>query len=134
MLLSLIIFFIPLAFAQAQVTVYGQIAFGFTTKAASGAPAATSPAAYNNTRLVPPAIPSPAPANSFALTLQQDAAVVAGLSIPHVGGCFWGFSIEMSVISKVRKSILFFTLSILFLFTSFFKLAKTRMFKLIFHN
>ena len=94
-----------LAFAKNQVTVYGQIALGFATRtASSNAHAATTPAAYNNTRLVPPAIPSPAPANVFALTLQQDAAFVSELSMAHVGGCFWGFSIEMSVISQVRKS------------------------------
>jgi hypothetical protein len=103
MLLSFIFLCSSLASVQAQVTVYGQIALGFTTTS-SNAPAATSPAAYNDTILIPPAIPSPAPANIFALTLQQDASVVSNLSMPHVGVCFWGFSIEMSVISQVRKS------------------------------
>lgn len=98
MLVSLIFLFNTLAFVQGQVTVHHQVGFGYP------APAATSPAAYNNTRLIPPAIPNPAPANSFTLTLQQDSALVGGLSIPHVGGSFWGFSIEMSVISQIRKS------------------------------
>jgi hypothetical protein len=90
-----------LPFARAQVTVYGQIALGLTS--ASSAPT-TTPAAYNDTRLVPPPITTPPPANAFTIILQQDAAVVGNLSIPHVGGSFWGFSIEMSVISQVRKS------------------------------
>ena len=119
MLLSLIILCRTLAFAQAKVTVYGQVALGFTTTGTGGTggtstPTAT-PAAYNNTRLTPPAIPNPAPSNSFSLFLQQDASAVDGLSIPHVGVCFWGFSIEMSVISQVRKFLLF-VLSFLFFF------------------
>jgi hypothetical protein len=100
MLLSFIFLCSTLAFAQAQVTIYNQIALLTQTS-----PAATStPAAYNNTRLVPPAIPNPAPPNDFTLTLQQNANLVANLSIPHVGASFWGFSIEMSVISQVRES------------------------------
>lgn len=90
-----------LAFAQAQVTIYGQAALGLLTSTAT--PTST-PAAFNSTLLVPPPIPSPAPANVFTASLQQSAANVNGLSIPHVGGSFWGFSIEMSVISQVRKS------------------------------
>jgi hypothetical protein len=88
------------------VTVYGQIPLGLTasqTASSSNAPT-TTPAAYNDTRLVPPPIPSPVPANAFTLSLQQSSTAVNGLSIPHVGGSFWGFSIEMSVISQVRKS------------------------------
>ena len=108
MLLPLLFLSSFLTFAQAQVTVYGQIAFGVTaTKSASSNASAptTTPAAYNDTRLTPPPIPSPVPANAFTLTLQQSSTAVNGLSIPHVGGSFWGFSIEMSVISQVRKSI-----------------------------
>ena len=117
MLLSLIFLSSSIPFAQAQVTIYGQAALGFT---ASPTPTST-PAAYNTTILVPPPIPSPAPANAFTLSLQQSAAAVNGLSIPHVGGSFWGFSIEMSVISQVRKSnlpplSLFFFLKIIPLF------------------
>jgi hypothetical protein len=33
--------------------------------------------------------------------LEQNANVVPGLSIPHVGAAFWGFSIEMSVANQV---------------------------------
>jgi hypothetical protein len=121
MLLSLIFLCSTLAFAQARVTVYTQIALGFTN---SNAPVATSPAAYNNTRLVPPAIPRPAPANSFSLTLQQSAAVVNNLSMPHVGGSFWGFSIEMSVISEVRKSNPLLDLAYSFFFDRFVLVGK----------
>ena len=91
-------------FAQASITVYNQVAFGHSASPTnSAAPTATLPAAYNYTKLVPPPIPNPAPPNAFTLTLQQDAAAVNGLSIPHVGGAFWGFSIEMSVIGQVRE-------------------------------
>lgn len=88
-----------LASAVAQVTVYEQIALLTQTSTLA---ATSTPAAYNDTRLVPPAIPSPAPANDFALTLEQNSNVVTGLSIAHVGPGFWGFSIEMSVISQIR--------------------------------
>ena len=117
MLLSLIILCRTLAFAQAKVTVYGQVALGFTTTGTGGTSTPTAtPAAYNNTRLTPPAIPNPAPSNSFSLFLQQDASAVDGLSIPHVGVCFWGFSIEMSVISQVRKFLSSFRSIFLFFF------------------
>lgn len=110
MLLSFTFLCSTLAFAQAQVTIYNQIALLTQTS-----PAATSTApAYNNTRLVPPAIPDPAPANDFTLTLQQNANIVTGLSIPHVGASFWGFSIEMSVVSQVRESN--FLLDLVYLF------------------
>lgn len=92
---------VVVAFVRAVTVHYGQIPLGLTS--APHSPVATL-AAYNNTKLIPPTIPSPAPANTFTLTLRHDAAVVNGLSIPHVGGCLWGFSIEMSVISQVRKS------------------------------
>ncbi|KAF5319596.1 hypothetical protein D9619_008683 [Psilocybe cf. subviscida] len=51
--------------------------------------------------LVPPPLPSPKPPVEFDLTLQRDASAVKGLSIPHVGRGFWGFSIEMSAISDL---------------------------------
>ena len=114
MLPVLVYFSSTLAYVHA-VTVYGQIALGFSTTSAAHAPTST-PNAYNNTRLIPPPIPNPAPASSFSLILQQDAAVVDGLSIPHVGGCFWGFSIEMSVISQVRKSDFLLDLVYLFIY------------------
>ncbi|KAF8949995.1 glycoside hydrolase family 79 protein [Flammula alnicola] len=81
------------------VTVYGQIPLAQTASAASAT--TTTAAAYDETQLQPPAIPSPKPATAYTLQLQRDATGVNGLSIPHVGVGFWGFSIEMSVISQV---------------------------------
>ncbi|KAF8800345.1 glycoside hydrolase family 79 protein [Phlegmacium glaucopus] len=95
---SLAVLCSTLGLAQASVTVYSQIPLG--TSAGPNGPA-TTPAAYNKTRLVPPPIPSPPPPNAFTLTLSKDAGAVNGLSIPHVGPSFWGFSIEMSVIGQV---------------------------------
>ncbi len=83
------------------VTVYGQIPLQQTYTAARASP--TVLAAYNDTQLAPPPVPNPPPPRQFSLTLQHDAAAVPGLSIPHVGTSFFGFSIEMSVISQVRK-------------------------------
>ena len=79
------------------VTVYGQIPLAQT------APNFPHPTlhAYDRTVLTPPPVPSPPPAPSYTLNLQRDANAVNGLSIPHVGGSFWGFSIEMSVVSQV---------------------------------
>lgn len=51
--------------------------------------------------LAPPSLPSPKPPVEFALTLQRDASEVKGLSIPHVGGSFWGFSIDMLAINEL---------------------------------
>ena len=88
-------------FARA-VTVYGQIPLGQTVSTAAGAQQ-TSAAAYNDTLLTPPPVPSPAPARNIALQLQRDAAQTTGLSIPHNGGGFFGFSIEMSVVQQVSE-------------------------------
>jgi hypothetical protein len=92
------------------LTVYGQIPLvhtmavaDATATATSGAPPVqTTLAAYDMTQLQPPAPPSPNPgAAAYTMSLQRSAAAVPGLSIPHVGAGFWGFSIEMSVISQV---------------------------------
>jgi len=83
------------------VTVYGQIPLQQTYTAARASP--TVLAAYNDTQLAPPPVPNPPPPRQFSLTLQHDAAAVPGLSIPHIGTSFFGFSIEMSVISQVCK-------------------------------
>ncbi|KDR78213.1 hypothetical protein GALMADRAFT_94783 [Galerina marginata CBS 339.88] len=82
------------------VTVYGQIPLAQTATNAAD-PTSTTLAAYDKTELTPPPIPSPPPVAAYTLSLQRDAAAVNGLSIPHVGPGFWGFSIEMSVISQV---------------------------------
>ena len=98
------------AFSAAHaVTVYGQIPLAQTVSATatatdSSAATATTLAAYDKTELTPPALPSPNPgANAYTLSLEKSAASVQGLSIPHVGGGFWGFSIEMSGVSQGCK-------------------------------
>lgn len=89
--------------AQA-VTIYGQMPLAQTMSVAgTGSAQVAQPtyAAYDQTVLVPPQVPNPAPATAYTLSLQRDATAVNGLSIPHVGGSFWGFSVEMSVINQV---------------------------------
>jgi len=87
------------AFTTAQaVTVYGQIPLAQTATAQF--PHQTL-AAYDMTELIPPAIPNPPPASAYTLNLVQDANSVNGLSIAHVGGAFWGFSLEMSIVTQV---------------------------------
>ena len=67
-----------------------------------GPPQYTELAAYNNVYMVPPAIPSPPPANQFAIGVPSDAALMNGLSIKQ-SGTFFGFSIEMSVVNQLRE-------------------------------
>lgn len=95
-----LLFLLPIL-ARAQITVYKQIPLGQTaTAVAAGAEQTTLPA-YDATVLTPPAIPVPPPQTAYTLAVQRDAATVQGLSIPHVGGGFFGFSVEMSVINQV---------------------------------
>ncbi len=94
----LILAFLPSSYAS--VTVYGQLPLAQTNTAYRSSP--TTLAAYNDTVLAPPPIPSPAPPQEFLMVLQQTADAVRGLSIPHTGGLsFFGFSIETSVVSQV---------------------------------
>jgi len=87
------------AFTTAQaITVYGQIPLAQT--ATAGFPHQTL-RAYDATVLTPPPLPNPAPPQAYTLNLQRDANTVNGLSIPHVGGSFWGFSLEMSIVTQV---------------------------------
>lgn len=96
------LFLLPGIFSTARaVTVYGQIPLAQTASGTSGIPALPTLPAYDKTRLIPPAIAEPAPGNAYTLTLQENAAAVDGLSIPHVGPGFWGFSLEMSVLNQV---------------------------------
>jgi hypothetical protein len=98
LIFPLILSFLPSSYAA--VTVYGQLPLAQTNTAYR--PSATTLAAYNDTALTPPPIPSPAPPRQFTITLQQNANAVTGLSIPHTGGLsFFGFSIETSVVSQV---------------------------------
>ncbi|KAI0742958.1 hypothetical protein C8Q80DRAFT_1273535 [Daedaleopsis nitida] len=88
---------------HAQVTIYGQegqkqVAAG--TGTAVPAPVQTTVLAAYNTRILdPPPLPNPLPANQFGIQLAADAADVAGLSIPQ-SGAFYGFSVEMSVVTQ----------------------------------
>ncbi|KAH9476803.1 Beta-glucuronidase [Psilocybe cubensis] len=84
--------------AARAVTVYGQIPLAQTATAGYSKPTLK---AYDPIELIPPPIPQPPPAPAYTLNLERNAAAVPGLSMPHVGGSFWGFSIEMSVISQV---------------------------------
>lgn len=90
--------------AQAKVTVYGMegqkhIATGTGTEI-SEPTATTKPlAAYNTRILTPPPIPDPRPPNQFGIQLAADAVDVNGLSIPQ-SGAFYGFSVEMSVVTQ----------------------------------
>ncbi|KAH9851266.1 glycoside hydrolase family 79 protein [Lenzites betulinus] len=113
LLLSLSTLLAPLV--AANVTVYGQ--FGQTTVdplqsgtstavsttsfvTVPGPPHYTEPAAYNNIYMLPPPIPSPAPATQFAIGVPTSAQLMTGLSIPQKG-TFFGFSIEMSVANQL---------------------------------
>jgi hypothetical protein len=90
--------------ALAQVTVYGQIPLGQTASTAAFQ-TTTIRAAYNTTRLSVPALPEGAEgiSNDFVVQLAREAGAVPGISIPHEGASFYGFSIEMSVINQVRE-------------------------------
>lgn len=92
------------------ITIYGQLPLQQTATDSAFAPQKTL-AAWDKTELLPPALPSPKPSVAFTLNLQRDAAGVNGLSIPHVGVGFWGFSIEMSVINQVCECQIFSALA-----------------------
>lgn len=85
---------------NAQVTVYGQIPLAQTMSAVG--PATTTLAAYNDTELIPPPLPT-AHVREFKVDLQKDGVNVPNLSMPHKTASFYGFSIEMSVINQVRE-------------------------------
>ena len=105
--------------ARAELTIYGlqgqttiQIGPLATTTTAAptttyvtdhSVPTFTGAAAYNQVYLAPPAIPDPAPANTFSINVPQDASLQQGLSI-KLNGTFFGFSIEMSVANQLSES------------------------------
>ncbi|KAJ7126148.1 glycoside hydrolase family 79 protein [Mycena epipterygia] len=86
--------------ATASVTVYGQIPLGVTSALSA---TATVAAAYNDTVLDPPEIPDPPPPTSFTLTIPSVNTSAKGYSIP-IKGTFFGFSVEMSVITQLCSS------------------------------
>lgn len=90
----------PFSLTQAAVTAYGphvQSPLGTMT-----APSAsyTGAASYDQTTLVPPDPPNPPPPTQFKVELQSGD--VSGLSIQQEGS-FFGFSIEFSVTTQIRK-------------------------------
>ncbi|KAI0633080.1 glycoside hydrolase family 79 protein [Trametes polyzona] len=120
LVLSLTCLLAPLV--HANVTVYGL--FGQTTAdpgalrsgtvsiasttsfvTVPGPPHYTELAAYNPIFMEPPPIPSPAPANQFAIGVPTSAQLQTGLSIPQ-HGTFFGFSIEMSVANQLSDTTL----------------------------
>lgn len=72
------------------------------TASASATSAAYTPAAFNNIVLTAPAVPSPAPPTQFTVQLDNSASNVPGLSIAQ-SGAFFGFSIEMSIVTQVSE-------------------------------
>ncbi|KAI0633084.1 glycoside hydrolase family 79 protein [Trametes polyzona] len=85
---------------QAAVTVHGQAGpVGSATSTASDS-SYTGLAAYDTRILDPPPLPDPRPATQFGIQLAASANDVQGLSIP-LSGAFWGFSVEMSVVTQV---------------------------------
>jgi hypothetical protein len=101
-----------LGFARAQVTVYGQIPVAFTQTYDPSAQPTILPA-YDETRLRPPPLPNPMSPTAFTLNLPANGANVPGLSIVHRDGTFLGFSIEMSVINQLCRSIFLLVIHLL---------------------
>jgi len=119
---TLVSFCAQSVWAQESLTIYDQIplyqlrasveATATGTATAAAGPATQTLPAYDKTRLVPPPLPQPMPATAFTLELPVAATGMQGLSIPHVGGGFYGFSIEMSVLSQVGASVVHFLSSL----------------------
>lgn len=87
----------------ADVTIYGQVPLAETQSATTTSVPQSTPGAYDDSVvLTPPPVPTGlnlAP----KIDLQRDAVALQGLSIPHTLGSFFGFSIELSVISQLRE-------------------------------
>ena len=106
---SLLLLLAFLGFVQA-ITVYGPN--GVVKPSSSGTPSGTAsasatsaaytPAAFNNIVLTAPPVPSPAPPTQFTVQLDNTASNVPGLSIPQ-NGAFFGFSVEMSIVTQVSE-------------------------------
>jgi len=110
-LLALTLLFTFVQLSSSQVTIYDQIPLAHL-RAQQRQPTDTvaipsqpiSPA-YDRTRLIPPALPAPMPVTTFAVDLPREATAAQQLSIPHTGGAFYGFSIEMSVLNQVGTNL-----------------------------
>lgn len=85
----------------ADVTIYGQVPLAETQSATTTSVPQSTPGAYDDSVvLTPPPVPTGlnlAP----KIDLQRDAVALQGLSTPHTLGSFFGFSIELSVISQL---------------------------------
>jgi hypothetical protein len=93
-------FLLAVSIVRAAVTAYGphvQQPLGTLTAASASY---TGAATYDDVILNPPPVPNPPPPTSFAVQLETGS--VSGLSIPQ-SGSFFGFSIELSVVTQVRK-------------------------------
>ncbi|KAI0659526.1 glycoside hydrolase family 79 protein [Cubamyces menziesii] len=89
------------AFSGARaVTVYGQQPIVPTTTSYAPGATYTGLAAYDPRILDPPPLPDPLPPNQFGIQLSASSSNVQGLSIP-LSGAFFGFSVEMSVVTQV---------------------------------
>lgn len=93
-------FLVALGTARA-VTVYGQGGQQPIGTATTTLPVPSS-AAFDTRVLNPPPLPDPLPANQFGIQLAASASNVQGLSIPQ-SGAFYGFSVEMSVVTQVSE-------------------------------
>lgn len=92
---------------EAQITVYGQTPLAHqTTSLAEGRAPLPTLAAYDGTVLIPPPPPNP-PVTALTINVPREATALPGLSIPHTGASFWGFSVEMSVITQTSACFLF---------------------------
>ncbi|KAH7927999.1 glycoside hydrolase family 79 protein [Leucogyrophana mollusca] len=92
-----------LSVTRASVTVYGQIPYADSSATSTGAGATyTGAAAYDPTVLTPPALPNPMPNLQPTVQLSSSSSNIGGLSlsIPQIGA-FYGFSIEVSVVTQV---------------------------------
>lgn len=105
LLLSLLL---PLAFTgtgNAQVTIYTTLpsADAPATTASAAIPYTTGNSAYSQLVLTPPAPPQGLEPN-WPVTVQP-ANTIMNMSIPQKGS-FLGFSVELSVVGQVCKSLL----------------------------
>ncbi|KAG6849792.1 hypothetical protein C0991_008658, partial [Blastosporella zonata] len=103
-------FLLSSLYSARAVTIYGQIPFGQTSGLSGTATAATAvdtiapkSSAYDNTILTPPALPQEQPL-TFTLDLPLSNTTVRDLSIMQHGS-FFGFSIEMSVVTQLSMSM-----------------------------
>ena len=114
-LVSTLIYFRPASQSRANRALYtaeddedGVTAVSGAATGTGAAAAATSTdwlsslAAFNNVTLTAPALPSSMPSTAFTIQAMNSAQDVQGLSIQQ-GADFFGFSIEMSVVTQVSE-------------------------------